>query len=192
MKGPSGFDAFKEAFPIHDHFTWPEDMPSPDGATPEIAATNKVYPYVILATILHEIGHLVHRDRCAPHRRIELACDAYAIDFLGRSNRVEAHDILVLGLAVWMCCLCAESLRYDEFSSTSHPSPAHRMERLLAYRLPRAHSRTMKAFRLLCFGQLVNLARIRREDLVEQINNRDYGSFVARIHALRKCWGPRA
>lgn len=137
LNGAVGFDAFRQAAPVGDTFTWPSDVPAPDQATEEVANVNKIFPYVLFATVLHEIGHIVHRERRVFGVRLELACDAFAMDYYIQSYRSENLKTVALGLAIWVCCLCSESLFFTEHKSRSYPSPARRMEQLFARHLSR-------------------------------------------------------
>lgn len=126
---------------------------------------------------------------CTFTNAFPVACDALAMDYYIQSYRSESLKPVALGLAIWACCLCSESLFFTEHESRSHPSPARRMEQLFARHLSRLNG--LAAMRLLCVAHLINLAKIRREDVFHEIHDREYSSYLARVHALRKCWGPR-
>lgn len=100
------------------------------------------------------------------------------------SNRGGNRLMAALGFYEFKSLLGCHSARVtnlDQYSNDGFKT-AH-------YHLSRLHG--LSAIRLLSAAHLVNLANIRREDVFHKIHGRENSSYLARIHALRKCWGPR-
>lgn len=192
LNPPEGFSQYQivGASPPHTPFQWPEDLPDPICADNQTGqALRAVYKHVIEATILHEVGHAVKEAMAAPKPEVELACDAYALEYLLGDTITRDREIFALGAAIWLCCICAESLLYTEMEISTHPNPIDRMERLTSkYLATRPDSEQLSAIYTLCVGQEVVLARARRPYQCDLALSKHRGDIAALSRELRRCW----
>jgi hypothetical protein len=185
---PKAAQQFFEVQIRADNFVWPKNVPDPtstDDTTVDNA--NKLFPYLFATTILHEIGHAVHCGNLN-YFELELACDHFAICYL-LDDRPEANrNVVMLGLAVWFCCLCSESLDSCAFTSATHPNPVTRMERFLKEFVPNEGD-VGNAIWMMCVGHVMRLARFHnRSSLDEDVLGYAHHNLEALLGDLKSCW----
>lgn len=113
-------------------FEWPKGMPMPENDTdPFVGYANKVLPWAVLPTVLHEVGHAFVQTTGKTRYEIEFACDEFAASYLLGTRKDKSAEIIAVGLAVWHCCLCSDSLRRAAWSDAKHPNPVARLLKML-------------------------------------------------------------
>jgi len=179
-----------ESIQTGEPFSWPESIPGPSTKNCSLVEqTNRIYPAVVVAAVLHEIGHAVNADRQCSRPDIELICDDFACAYLLGSRADQLRDVFTLGLAVWFCCLSSESLRDGSHLSVSHPSPVKRTQNFLKKYVQR-DSETGSCAWLMCVGHVMRLARIHNRPALdeEDLTKKDYQTLDAILEDLKSCW----
>lgn len=176
-------------------FFWPDNIPGPDTAGDAMVANvNKVFLPMVSATMLHEVGHAIHRGS-GTAQQIELRCDEFAMDYLLGKGNAAANEFCTLAVAIWLCCICSESLGGGAVWNQTHPHPADRVEAFLhgyVYPYHAGQTRVMEAIEMLCVGHIWNLARLRRKEpfeyAMEDFRAEKSGNPSVLLKCLRQCW----
>lgn len=182
--------------PVGVPFDWPGDIPGPDAADNNtVTNANKVFLPVVSATVLHEVGHAIHRGVAATKQEIELRCDDFALNYLLGKGNAAADEFITVATAIWLCCICSESLGGGALWNQSHPHPADRVRAFLEGYVRPYHAgqtRIMEAVEMLCVGHIWNLARLRRpepfEYAMDDFRARNTGDPMVLLECLRQCW----
>lgn len=178
-----------EALSVSEAFHWPDSIPSPQTENDELVSlTNRAYQWVAIAAVLHEIGHVANAGSGITGPELELTCDRFAsLYLLGRRDN-PGTDVQMLGAALWLCCLCSESLNSSQFLSRSHPNPVERLHCYLT-EFVNGDSETGKAVWTLCAAHVIKLARIHnRASLDDEVVNAGHATLDAWLRDLRSCW----
>lgn len=186
---PQPGDPFLKALEFKESFEWPTVAPSPALTDDEtVDRTNKVYPCIFAGTLLHEIGHAIYAESGLEGPRLEYACDHFAISYL-LGNRSDAdRGFVMLGLAVWLCCLCSESLDAGSYHSVTHPNPVARVESFLKEFVPADDEFGGMAW-MICVSHVIRLARIHnRGALDEEVLPSRHADLAALLSDLKCCW----
>jgi len=182
-------DPILEALPVGDSFVWPANIPDPRTAHDLVLQANRIYPILVTAAVLHEIGHAINAKCDCSKPDMELRCDHFAAMYLLGSRMDGFRDISMLGLAAWFCCLCSESLNAGYWSIADHPNPIRRMQRYLRNFVP-IESELGTVIWLLCVGHVMRLARIHNRPALDEVVLLDngYQNFNALLSDLESCW----
>jgi hypothetical protein len=178
-----------EVLPQSEEFAWPDSVPPPDIEGDAVAVqTNNIYPWVLIATVLHEVGHAVNAELKATALEMELACDEFAARYLVGTGDFETRDVRMLGLTLWVCSICSESLGSSFSSSATHPNPVERMHRFLRAFVP-ADSEFGQTLWLLCAAHVIRLARIHeRPNLDAEVLTNSQANLDQLLQELKLCW----
>jgi len=176
-----------ELLPLNGSFVWHESIPGPESEDALVGEANKIFPWVFMPTVLHEIAHRLELG-VATGPSIEVGCDRVAADYLVGAGDFPERDVRMLGFAVWLCCLCSESLGASMFLSDSHPHPVARVREFLVHFVPPT-SELGKRVWMLCVGHVLRLAKFReRGGLAEAVRVREDSDFCRLLADLQHCW----
>jgi hypothetical protein len=175
---------------IGEVFVWPSSIPDP--ATQHdvlVTQANQVYPNVVLAAVLHEVGHAVNVGRSSSMREMELTCDRFASKYLLGAREDPLSDALRFGLAIWFCCLCTEGLNAGGWSIRSHPNPVQRMQNFLR-EFVQTESEINTMVWQLCVGHVMVLARTHNRPALDDfiLPEGNYQSLDTMLDDLKSCW----
>ena len=177
-----------------DEFEWPADIPAPWAQDELVGNTNKAYLPVVCATLLHEIAHPVFRGS-GTRQAIELRCDHFSMNYLLGRQPLEAIEFRLVGVCIWLCALCSETLGQDGLRDPHHPHPVRRVEQFLVRfvepSLDRAHP--LKAATVwFCALHIWNLARLRRPEpfdyAMDDFHETNSADPMVLLDVLRQCW----
>jgi hypothetical protein len=184
-----GLENYKCVVDIHgSEYVWPRELPAPNVVTnPVVCSVNAIFAVVLMATVLHEIGHAVLGKPQSPE--VELECDAYAMKYLLEKCAPNEYEMNALAVAIWICCLCDESLYYDEHNSATHPNAVQRMLQFAKlYLVPDRGNDAISKIELFCVGHIINLGRIRRGDETDRVCARNHTDLMELLHDMQACW----
>jgi hypothetical protein len=178
-----------------DEFEWPADIPPPwTGGDGSVDNTNKAYLPVICATLLHEIAHPLFRGS-GSRQAIELRCDNFSMNYLLGHQPLPAIELRLVGVCIWLCALCSETLGQHGLRDLHHPHPVRRVEQFLEHfvepSLDRAHP-LKTATVWFCALHIWNLARLRRpepfEYAMDDFREANTADPMILLDLLRQCW----
>jgi hypothetical protein len=171
-------------------FAWPAEFPDPENDAEPVKQINRIYPWIVTATVLHEVGHSLYSGVSECRASIELDCDRFAHRFLVGSREFDTKDLRMLGLACWVCCLCSESLGPGCYPTDHHchAHPVDRVKLFLNEFVPQTTSLGNRIW-LICIGHLTRLASFHRRPAFEEGElERDYPNWEEALNVLRLVW----
>jgi hypothetical protein len=194
---PGAFEEFEsELADSETEFVWAAGVPDP--MTPDnhvVSSVNKTFQPVVAATLFHEIGHALFRGQSPDKKEVELRCDRFAMDYLLGGEGPRDHEVRFLGAAIWLCCVCTESLSQRQIGGVTHPHPVDRVVPFITdYLYPHyaGHPQLMGALEMLCVVHIHNLAQRRRPEAFEyamdEFRKRDSGDPMVMLECLKSCW----
>ena len=169
--------------------TWPDDAPIPSTQGNDLVQlANRVFPWVVLPTLLHEVGHVVEQNSDLKGPALELVCDAFAIRYLLGKREDEFRDIVMLGLAIWLCCLCSEYLPHDVSIGKDHPNPVDRARNFLSSFVPRDTEMGHRVWAL-CTSHVMRLTRVHARSFLDtDVLSKKHSDLEELLEDLRRCW----
>lgn len=175
----------------HSEFRWPAHIPPPWAKTDVFAVqANKILPWAVLPTILHEVAHAVIDIEGKTVHEIEFACDEFAARYFIGKRQDEFTDIIMLGLGAWQCSICSHSLANQQWTSEKHPNPVARLQRILRAFVPQNTGHGQNVW-LLATAHIIMLARFySMSDLDGVILKQEHASVDELLDQLRECWEP--
>jgi hypothetical protein len=195
LKG--AFDEFESELPDSDtEFIWARGVPEPTTENhPVVASVNKMFVPVVAATLLHEVGHSLYRRESENQKETELKCDRFAMEYLLGGESPAGQEFRFVGVAIWLCCVCSESLSQRKLALVSHPHP---VDRVMPFITDFLHPHyvifpgLMGALEGLCMVHIYNLARLRRPEAFEYamdaFRKTDSGDPLVMLECLKPCW----
>jgi hypothetical protein len=171
-------------------FSWPVDTPQPAEIAMEfVEPTNKIYPSVVTATLLHEIGHNLVEKVTVPGPVREAMCDRFAERYLLGKRRGDGTDFRRLGVAIWLCCICSESLSESGYYSSTHPHPVDRVLTFLkAHASHPPKSELDSIVHLICAAHIMKLARVSRPSHTDTVLENKHRNLRHLLRDLKDCW----
>lgn len=170
-------------------FRWPEGIPVPSvTADPFVVHTNRVIPWVILPTVVHEVAHaIVDSDGKSP-QAVEFECDEFAARYLLGKRTDSFAEIVMLGLGVWQCCLCSFALGSGNWNGTTHPNPVLRLQNILRRFVPPSSELGSRVW-MLSLAHVIRLARFyERPALDARVLTKNHPSLDELLTDLVGCW----
>ncbi len=173
-------------------FNWHLDSPLPTQIDQvHVGVVNRIFPWVISCSVLHEMGHAIEEQRTIAGPERELACDRFAARYLLGRKWGEAVDYRRLAVAISLCCICSEVLTKEDFVQRRHPNP---VDRLLGFL--RAHARHPaktwldQHLYMVCTVHVMKLVREYRRNKLDAAMAKDRSTLREILHDLRDCWAP--
>jgi hypothetical protein len=174
--------------PAGDIYHWPDNIPVPWAKGDALVAyANKVLKWVVLPTLLHEVGHAVERESGKSGEALEMACDAIAIWHLLGRRQDEYRDIITLGVVIWLCCLCSEARAARRAPEDQHPCPVDRVRAYLREFVPPNAEFGSRVW-LLGVSHVLRLTAGRNRAGLDEVLTHTHGSLDELLADLRKCW----
>lgn len=176
-------------------FIWPSGVPEPWAhGDPLVDEMNKVYPFLVAATFLHEVAHALFRGQ-GSKKEIELKCDRFAMDYLLGELSPKEGAFRFVAMTLWMCSLCSESLGESIVPQVTHPHPVDRLLPFVTDFLHPHHmefTRLMEALEMFCVAHIYNLARQRRNDpfesVIDEFHRTNSGDPILMLGYLKTSW----